>query len=225
MARAARAGGAVRRAATLALLVAGRTAPVTKQVAAPVRPATLGLTGASTPAIDPAWWRGFGDPQLNRLTADALADSPTFDAALARVSRPDALLGQAKPTQAFRRHSTPRRRRRGCRAATRSRRPSRLGAQVADRRDRLQLRSRPAAGAGAGNQCAGAGEARVGLCIGDRADIAAARAWRTRVTRRSRRGSAASSRAIGERMSRARPPAFLRREARHARDRHVHGGA
>ncbi|WP_419825066.1 efflux transporter outer membrane subunit [Sphingomonas sp.] len=45
---------------------------------------TLGLGTAST-AINAEWWRAFGDPQLDRLIAMALAGNPSLDEALARI--------------------------------------------------------------------------------------------------------------------------------------------
>ncbi|MGB3392459.1 MAG: multidrug RND transporter, partial [Stenotrophomonas sp.] len=41
--------------------------------------ATRDLAVAAFPARD--WWRGFGDPQLDALVAEALAGHPSLDAA------------------------------------------------------------------------------------------------------------------------------------------------
>lgn len=76
----------------LAAAMAGCAAPVTRQAVAPLAPAALGLTGAPAPAIDAQWWRAFGDPQLDRLVADATAGGPTLQAALARVAQAQATL-------------------------------------------------------------------------------------------------------------------------------------
>lgn len=51
---------------------------------------------------DLQWWRAFGDPQLDALVAEALADAPTLQAADARVRQAQAQAGLAdavrKPT-------------------------------------------------------------------------------------------------------------------------------
>ncbi|SFP69733.1 efflux transporter outer membrane subunit [Sphingomonas rubra] len=79
--------------ASLAALVAGCAAPATRQAVTPVQPAALGLVATTpAPAVAPAWWRGFGDPQLDRLVADAVDGNPTLDAALARVAQAQAVL-------------------------------------------------------------------------------------------------------------------------------------
>ena len=46
--------------------------------------AGMGLTGPPA-TIAPDWWRGLGDPQLDRIENDALATNPTLDQAMARV--------------------------------------------------------------------------------------------------------------------------------------------
>jgi NodT family efflux transporter outer membrane factor (OMF) lipoprotein len=46
------------------------------------------------PAIDATWWTAFGDPQLDRIIADAFAGSPDLDAALARVRQAQATLAR-----------------------------------------------------------------------------------------------------------------------------------
>lgn len=84
----------MKRAVLLALLAGACAAPQVEQVVAPVQPAALGLTGPAAPAIEADWWRAFGDPQLDRLIADALAGSPTLDAAIVRIAQADAVLGQ-----------------------------------------------------------------------------------------------------------------------------------
>jgi NodT family efflux transporter outer membrane factor (OMF) lipoprotein len=44
---------------------------------------------ATLPPIDPAWWRGFGAPELDQLIADAITASPDVQAAIARVIQAD----------------------------------------------------------------------------------------------------------------------------------------
>ncbi len=46
------------------------------------------------------WWADLNDPQLNRLLAGALADSPTLHAAQARVRQAEALAGAAEENTA-----------------------------------------------------------------------------------------------------------------------------
>lgn len=79
--------------ATATLALAACTPPRGDAHVEPVSAAALGL--GETPAGVPVaadWWRGFGDPQLDRLIADAVAGNPTLDAALARVAQADAVL-------------------------------------------------------------------------------------------------------------------------------------
>ncbi len=42
------------------------------------------------------WWKGFGDPQLDRIMADALAGNPNLDAATARLARAQASIAANK---------------------------------------------------------------------------------------------------------------------------------
>ena len=79
--------------ATVAVAVTACTPPRGDAHVEAVSAAALGL--ATAPAGVPIaadWWRGFGDPQLDRLIADAVAGNPTLDAALARVAQADAVL-------------------------------------------------------------------------------------------------------------------------------------
>lgn len=79
-----------------ALLAAGCVHPQKEEPrGSPVDPATLGLTGAPAPPLESGWWKAFGDPQLDRLVADALTHNPTLDQALARVRSSEATLGAA----------------------------------------------------------------------------------------------------------------------------------
>lgn len=86
-------------AASLALLLAGCVAPREPVAVAPLDAPSLGLSGAAAPTIADDWWKAFGDPQLDRIVADALAGSPTLDAALARVRSAQAVLGGAEATR------------------------------------------------------------------------------------------------------------------------------
>ncbi len=77
----------------VAALLAGACAvPHSPPAVTPIAPASLGLSGPVAPVIADRWWTGFGDPQLDRLVADATAGNPTLDAALARVSQAQAVL-------------------------------------------------------------------------------------------------------------------------------------
>ncbi len=50
-----------------------------------ISPAQLGLDGPAYAAPADEWWTALGDPQLDRLVAQALADNPSLAASLARV--------------------------------------------------------------------------------------------------------------------------------------------
>ena len=70
------------------LLLAGCAIPASRpQLAAKTAP-DLALVGAPAPDIDPAWWRAFGDPQLDRIVSGRdRAGSPTLaDGRLSRVT-------------------------------------------------------------------------------------------------------------------------------------------
>ena len=54
-------------------------------------PAGLSAMDLSTPGINPEWWRGYGDEQLNRLVAQALAGNPNLKLAQARLARAQAV--------------------------------------------------------------------------------------------------------------------------------------
>ncbi|MGN6819993.1 MAG: efflux transporter outer membrane subunit [Sphingomonas sp.] len=71
--------------AATALLLAGCAAPHEPVAVTPIAPATLGLSDAPAPLVQADWWTSFGDPQLDRIVADALSGSPTLEAATARV--------------------------------------------------------------------------------------------------------------------------------------------
>ncbi|MBI0475458.1 efflux transporter outer membrane subunit [Sphingomonas sp. MA1305] len=80
----------------VAALLAGCAVPHSPPVVAPVAPAALGLGTAAAPLIADDWWRGFGDPQLDRIVTDATAGNPTLDAALARVRQAEAVLASRR---------------------------------------------------------------------------------------------------------------------------------
>ena len=50
----------------------------------------LNLQGTATTEISVQWWESFGDAQLNRLVADALANSPSLRVAQTRLERVQA---------------------------------------------------------------------------------------------------------------------------------------
>lgn len=90
-------------AATLlaaAVLVAGCASRPGLPASAPVRDGqAFGLPAAGAAAdavrIDPAWWRGLGDAQLDRLVAQALEGHPDLRQAQARLARAQAAAGMA----------------------------------------------------------------------------------------------------------------------------------
>jgi NodT family efflux transporter outer membrane factor (OMF) lipoprotein len=73
-----------------ATLLAGCAAvPHVQPQVTQVAPDAVGL-GSGAATIDAAWWTAFGDPQLDRLVAMALAGNPSLDRALARVRLAEA---------------------------------------------------------------------------------------------------------------------------------------
>ena len=79
-------------ATALAACVPADTRPAVSQKA----PADLGLAGAPMPQVDAQWWHALGDPQLDRIVAEAVAGSPTLDIAAARVRQAQAALAANK---------------------------------------------------------------------------------------------------------------------------------
>ncbi|TXC69770.1 efflux transporter outer membrane subunit [Sphingomonas ginsenosidivorax] len=79
-------------ALSISALLAGCAIPASKPAVAPVSDTALGLSSDVAPAIAADWWHGFGDPQLDRLVGDAVAGSPSLDAALARIGQAQAVL-------------------------------------------------------------------------------------------------------------------------------------
>ena len=67
------------------------TPPPTPQVAQ-VKQETMGLTGAAAPRIPEEWWKVFGDPQVDRLAAQVIANNPTLAGGLARMRAAQAQL-------------------------------------------------------------------------------------------------------------------------------------
>ena len=71
-------------------------APSTVPSQTALKPQSLGLSAAPTPAISDAWWKAFGDPQLDALVDQALAGSPTLQIALARMREAQAQLSVSR---------------------------------------------------------------------------------------------------------------------------------
>lgn len=68
-----------------ALLGACVSSPSTRPAVQPLAASTLGLGTETPPPAAGEWWTALADPQLDRIMRDALAGSPTLDAALARI--------------------------------------------------------------------------------------------------------------------------------------------
>ena len=77
--------------AALLLTACVATPPTTPQVAQ-VKDADLGLTGAQAPRFPSEWWKAFNDPQIDRLAALTITNSPTLAGALARMRAAQAEL-------------------------------------------------------------------------------------------------------------------------------------
>ena len=78
----------------LAALLAACAIPASPPAVGPKAATDLGLAGAAVP-VATEWWKAAGDPQLDRIVADALANSPTLDSAEARVRQAQAALSRA----------------------------------------------------------------------------------------------------------------------------------
>jgi multidrug efflux system outer membrane protein len=94
--------------ATTTLLLAG-CAGLPPKVVAPVLPtaallASAPATATAVPAPWPApeWWRGFGDPQLDQLVAQALATSPDMATADGRLASARSGIEAARATSGLR---------------------------------------------------------------------------------------------------------------------------
>lgn len=83
-------------AAAIALLLAGCAAPHEPVAVTPLAPDALGLGAQPAPIVAGDWWTTFGDPQLDRIVADALSGSPTLAAATARVRAAQAAVSGAQ---------------------------------------------------------------------------------------------------------------------------------
>jgi NodT family efflux transporter outer membrane factor (OMF) lipoprotein len=71
-------------------------APSTVPSQTALKPQSLGLSAAPTPAIADRWWTAFGDPQLDALVDRALKGSPTLQVALARMHEAQAQLSVSR---------------------------------------------------------------------------------------------------------------------------------
>ena len=58
--------------------------------------AKLGLTSQETAWPETQWWQRYGDPQLNALLDEALANNPSMSAAQARLAKANAAVGIAR---------------------------------------------------------------------------------------------------------------------------------
>lgn len=72
-------------ALVMAAVLSGCTGNLADPRLAPVAATDMGLGNEAAPNVPTAWWTAMGDPQLDRIMADALAASPDLDAAIARV--------------------------------------------------------------------------------------------------------------------------------------------
>lgn len=58
--------------------------------------ARLGISGQDTSWPSAQWWQRYGDPQLNALLDEALANNPSMSAAQARLAKANAAVGIAR---------------------------------------------------------------------------------------------------------------------------------
>ncbi|MCP5411201.1 MAG: efflux transporter outer membrane subunit [Alphaproteobacteria bacterium] len=77
--------------ATLLLSACVSTPPTDPQVSQ-VKTETLGLGDAPMAKVAPDWWRAFGDPQVDRLAPQVIAQNPSLAAAMARLRAAQAQL-------------------------------------------------------------------------------------------------------------------------------------
>jgi NodT family efflux transporter outer membrane factor (OMF) lipoprotein len=97
-ARLLRAGVPLALAFSLSACSTGGLLPRSQPIALPTGqsfelPATVSLSPAQWPSED--WWRRFGDPQLDRIIAHALAENPGLRLAQARIDQASAMSGLA----------------------------------------------------------------------------------------------------------------------------------
>jgi len=78
-----------------ALLLAGCALPDAQPRVTPLAASALGLAGDETAPVADDWWQALGDPQLDRIMADALARNPTLDQAMARLRSAESTLAAA----------------------------------------------------------------------------------------------------------------------------------
>lgn len=76
-----------------ATLLAGCAIPTSPPTVGAKAAPDLALAGPSV-ALAPDWWTAMGDPQLDRIVADALSGNPSLDIALARVRQAQAALAR-----------------------------------------------------------------------------------------------------------------------------------
>lgn len=62
----------------------------------PREAADLGLTNTAPVPVAADWWQALGDPQLDRIMADALAGNPSLDEAAARLRMAGSLIASAR---------------------------------------------------------------------------------------------------------------------------------
>ncbi|KQT32754.1 RND transporter [Sphingomonas sp. Leaf412] len=74
-------------------LLAGCAIPASPPAVSPRAAADLALAGPSV-VVATEWWKAAGDPQLDRLVADALAGNPSLDTAAARLRQAQAVLAR-----------------------------------------------------------------------------------------------------------------------------------
>ena len=72
------------------------SAPSTTPQVPQTEPQSLGLGSEAAPRFQQDWWKAFGDPQLDRLAAEALKANPTLQGALARIRAAQAELSGAR---------------------------------------------------------------------------------------------------------------------------------
>ncbi len=82
-------------ACALCFALAGCTQDIVPQATA-IEDRDAGLSGETAPPVAPDWWKALADPNLDRLVAMALADSPTLDQARARLRAAQAEIDSAR---------------------------------------------------------------------------------------------------------------------------------
>ena len=72
------------------------SAPSTQPLVTQTSPQSLGLGSTAAPRFPDAWWRAFGDPQIDRLAEEALKANPSLQGALARIRAAQAELSASR---------------------------------------------------------------------------------------------------------------------------------